>query len=84
MIKLKRNDMLERGCIYCKYYEQWSCKLSDCYLDSKMMVGAAKEDNKHSRACDHCGYQKPGGCIGYCIQQVLAECKEIWSKNKSE
>lgn len=83
MMALKRNVMIERGCIYCKYYEHWSCRLSHCNMENKIAADPVnKEQHQHS-ICDQCGYHKPGGCIGYCMQKVLAECKEIWGRDKS-
>lgn len=86
----KRTEMSERGCTYCKYYDRWNCKLPRCYMDfeakaTEEMEGAqaAEEQAQENELdCITCAYKKQGGCSGYCMQKVLVECKNVWSKNR--
>ena len=33
MRKLNKSTMLEKQCVYCKYYYKWQCKLEECYME---------------------------------------------------
>lgn len=85
MRKLKRSEMLEKGCIYCKYYNRWSCKLNQCALKNVQnnIENIVSNEEVIKDKCKGCGYGKDRKCVGFCMKKVLKECQETWSEKSS-
>lgn len=85
MRNLKRIEMQEHGCIYCRYYDHRACSLESCYIEKKEEGGIAPGIQIRDISlpdCDCCSYRKQGGCNGFCLQKVLVECRSIWDKKR--